>query len=308
MAKGRTRSRSTAADRRGPDPRIRELYAVSPTEFVAARDALARSLATEGSSDAARVKRLRRPPLAVWLLNAVARERPDAITKLFAAGDRLRQAQIRAVGGDATEMRASGAGVRDAVATGLAAAREIAAGQDGGMGTTVLDQVERALRAVATADVVARTPLQQGVLEQLPAPGGIELLTGLAAVRQPAGGRHETRSSPAVRERAPERHVPRARDTERKRKAIERRNAQAEAARREPERRQTLAEATRRERAFRAAADRLHKAERKLEKLQQHVVAVRKDAEAARQAALAARARADAGRSLPPGADAPREG
>ena len=306
MAKGRTRSRSTAADR-GPDRRIRELYAVSPTEFVAARDALARSLATEGSADAARVKRLRRPTLAVWLLNAVARERPDDVTRLFAAGDRLRQAQIRAVGGDATEMRASGAALRDAVAHGLAAAREIAAGQDRGMGTTVLDQVERALRGVATADVVARAPLRQGVLEQLPAPGGIELLTGLAAVPQPAAGRHDPRSSPGARERAPEPHGSRARDAERKQKATER-NARAEAARRERERRQALAEAERRERSFRAAEDRLQKAERELQNLQQHVAAVRKDAEAARQAARAARARAAATQPPPPGADAPREG
>ena len=290
MARAR-RSKSTA-DRGGPDPRLRELFAVSPAGFVAARDALARSLAAEGSSDA-RVKRLRRPTLAVWLLNAVARERPDALETLFAAGDRLRQAQLRAVGGDASEMRPSGSAVRDAVAAGVAAARELTIGQDHGVGTAVLDQVEGALRAVATADVAARTPLQQGVLERLPALGGIELLTGLAAVRQPAGGRHDARASAASRERAPAPPGRGDRDPERERKATDR-NARSEASRRERGRAQALAEAERRERALRAAEARLQKAERELENLRQRVAAVRKDSEAARQAALAARARADA--------------
>jgi hypothetical protein len=292
MAERTTRS----SGRRGPDPRVRELYAVPPAEFVAARDALARALAAEGSSDAATVKRLRRPTLAVWLLDALARERPELISAAFAAGDLLRQAQVRAVRGDAAELRGSSAAVRDAVAAGLEAAREIAARK--GAGTAVLGQVERGLRAVVTTDTAARAPLQDGVLDRLPELGGTEFLTGLAAVPPVSPARHATGTPRSGRE--PARPLPESRDrVERSRKGAER-SARAEAARRERERRQAERRAERSERALHAVEARVQRAERELEEAQRRVDAVRTEADTARQAARTARAKAEAAhRSAP---------
>jgi hypothetical protein len=295
MTKRGARSTSTEAVSAAPDPRLRELYAVAPAGFVAARDALARALAADGSADAPRVRRLRRPTVAVWLLNALARERPDAVTALFEAGDRLRRAQVRALGGDPAELRASSAAVHDALATLVTAARELAAGLGREAGAALLGEVERGLRAVATADVAARAPLREGVLERLPEPGGIELLTGLASMRQPDDARRDTeRQAPSHEQREPGAGGPRdRREAERTRKAAER-SARAEAARRDRERRHAMAEAERRERAHEAAEARAQNAERDLEEAQRRVAAARSDVETARRAALAARASADA--------------
>lgn len=291
MAKRNTRS---AAGTR-PDPRVRGLYTMPPDEFVAARDALARALAAEGSSDAVRVRHLRRPTVAVWLLNAVARERPDVVSTLFAAGDRLRQAQVRAVGGDAAELRTSSAALRDAVLAGLTAAREVAAVKGRGASLAVLDQVERALRAAATADLSLRTQLQQGVLEQLPEPGGVELLAGLAAVQAVAPDRHATGTRQTGRGPARETHGVQDRDrgAERARKAAER-SARVQAAVRERERRQALAGVERAEQTLRAAEERVRKAERELADAQRQVASAQAEVATARQAVEAARARAEA--------------
>lgn len=281
--------------RAGPDPRVQSLYAVPPAEFTAARDALARALAAEGHPDAARVSRLRRPTVIVWLLNAVARERSDSVAALFAAGDRLRQAQVRAVGGDGAELRAATAALHEGLATLRAAAEELARRGGRGVGAAALDQVERGLRAAATADVAVRTPLRQGVLERLPEPGGVELLAGLAEVprrdvRAPdARARERARTERPAEVSADARHGDRA-GTDGARRA------RAEGARRDRERRIAVAEAERRERVARAAEQRVRSAERELDAARRRLAETRREAEVARRAAVAARAAADAAR------------
>jgi hypothetical protein len=291
MKKRSVRSRSPDAATVVPDPRVRELYAVSPAEFIAARDELVRALAAGGSPDAARVRRLRRPSLAVWLLNALARDRPDAMAALFEAGDRLRQAQARAVRGGAPELRAASAAVHEAIGAALSHAREIAAGAGRETGAAVLGQIEQALRAVATADLAARDPLREGVLERLPEPGGIELLTGLASVPRLPDARGENGRAPVRQQKKAARDEHGERAAERVRRSAER-SARAQAAQRDRERRRAMAEAERRERAHRAAEERARKAERALERAQVRAAAARRNAEAARQAALKARATA----------------
>ena len=50
------------------------LFDVEPKQFIAARDALAKELRSRGERDAAtEVKTLRRPTVAAWALNQVAR-------------------------------------------------------------------------------------------------------------------------------------------------------------------------------------------------------------------------------------------
>ncbi|HEX9289129.1 MAG TPA: hypothetical protein VF904_06360, partial [Anaeromyxobacteraceae bacterium] len=101
-----------AGRRRGAeDPlerRLDALHAEPPERFVAARDALARELAGAGDARAHWVKELRRPSLRTWALNRLARDRPDAVEALLAAGDRLRAAHAAALRGE------GGAGLRAA--------------------------------------------------------------------------------------------------------------------------------------------------------------------------------------------------
>ena len=72
-----------------------DLFDLPPEEFVAARDALAKRLKADGDKEAAAtVKALRRPTVAAWAVNQVARStagRKD-IAALLQVGDRLRDA------------------------------------------------------------------------------------------------------------------------------------------------------------------------------------------------------------------------
>lgn len=86
-----------------------ELFRVDPSEFVARRDALARTLRQQGERDAAaEVKALRRPSLALWALNQVARDEPHVVQAVLDASDAARGAQADALGGgDASALRAA---------------------------------------------------------------------------------------------------------------------------------------------------------------------------------------------------------
>jgi hypothetical protein len=93
-----------------------DLYGLDPEEFVPARDAIARELKRTDKDAAARVARLRKPTVAAWGVNVVAREHPKRIAALLAAGARLRAAQDEALRGDAGALRAATEERRAAVA------------------------------------------------------------------------------------------------------------------------------------------------------------------------------------------------
>jgi hypothetical protein len=80
--------------------RIDQLYGLTPGEFTAARNALAKELRTEGHRDeAAQVAKLRRPTIAAWAINQVVRVHGDRFAALLAAGQQVRRAQRRALSG-----------------------------------------------------------------------------------------------------------------------------------------------------------------------------------------------------------------
>ncbi|PZR52561.1 hypothetical protein DNL40_11470 [Xylanimonas oleitrophica] len=75
------------------DALVDALYAGPLEEFVAARDAAAKQVAAGGDRvGAARVKKLRRPTVAAWVVNQVARRHPDEVAALASLGDELRAA------------------------------------------------------------------------------------------------------------------------------------------------------------------------------------------------------------------------
>jgi hypothetical protein len=87
--------------------RIDALYTLPLDRFTPERDALAKELQAAGDGEAAkRVKVLRKPVVAAWALNALARENPEGIRELLELGTRLRDAQRRALsGGDVEPLR-----------------------------------------------------------------------------------------------------------------------------------------------------------------------------------------------------------
>ena len=82
---------------------------------MAARTALVKELKADGrKDDAAAVAKLRRPSVAAWALNQVAREKPDLVETAIDAGEKLRAASDAAVAGRPGELRAATAAERTA--------------------------------------------------------------------------------------------------------------------------------------------------------------------------------------------------
>lgn len=136
-----------------------ELYGLEPGEFVAARDALARRLRSEGDRElAATVKQLRRPSVTAAAMNGAARAHPELLDAALAAADRLRQATEAAVGGDAGDLRAASAEERAAAKAFL----EVAEARLSDRGVSE-QRLAGTLRAAAL-DPELREALRRGVL------------------------------------------------------------------------------------------------------------------------------------------------
>jgi uncharacterized coiled-coil protein SlyX len=72
-----------------------QLYAAPAADFIATRNELAKQLKADGDQlGSTRLKALRKPTVAAWLANLVARERPDELDDLLALGDEFRQATV----------------------------------------------------------------------------------------------------------------------------------------------------------------------------------------------------------------------
>jgi hypothetical protein len=81
---------------------IDDLYSLPLDDFTSKRDALASELRDAGKKeDAAEVKRLRKPSLAAWAVNQLAREKPDAMKELFELRERIENSS------SAADMRAA---------------------------------------------------------------------------------------------------------------------------------------------------------------------------------------------------------
>lgn len=80
---------------------IYELYGLPIDQFTAARDTQAKNISTFGDKEtAARVRRLRKPSQAAWLMNTLVRRHPEEIEKVLELGEDLRRAQSDARGDD----------------------------------------------------------------------------------------------------------------------------------------------------------------------------------------------------------------
>src|SRR5207244_7915703 len=86
---------------------VAPLYAVPLAEFTRRRNELAARLRAAGRRDeAAAVRRLRRPSVPIWAINALAREHADDVRAFVNATDRLRRAQVGSRGAMAEATRA----------------------------------------------------------------------------------------------------------------------------------------------------------------------------------------------------------
>ncbi|MFG3487731.1 hypothetical protein [Streptomyces sp. NPDC047972] len=123
-----------------------ELYGLRPAEFVAARDTyVARARAAKDARAAKAVAALRRPSIAAWAANRLARQRQREAQQFLALGTTLREAHRTL---DAEQLRAAGAQRQELIAA-LARTAAALAGEAGlSVSDTVQHEIEQTLHAV----------------------------------------------------------------------------------------------------------------------------------------------------------------
>jgi hypothetical protein len=143
-----------------PDEVLTELYGAELDDFVRVRNEFARRLTSDGrKTEAGAVKALRKPSLAAWTVNRVARDFPGDVTRLLGAGDELREAISN---GDAVRMQRASRARRDAVSRLVDRARSVLT-EGGRSSPGQLDRVARTFYVAATEEE-ARDLVRHGVL------------------------------------------------------------------------------------------------------------------------------------------------
>ena len=151
-----------------PEAEVDRLYQeLSPDEFTATRDALARELRQGGDRAAAdEVKRLRKPSVAAWGLNRVSRTHRRPLERLLSAGDRLREAQRQLLeGGDADRLKHAVNEERRLVAELAELAADGLEETGHAVSPTIRNRLRETLHSAAASDEV-RTQLAAGRLER----------------------------------------------------------------------------------------------------------------------------------------------
>ena len=135
-------------------PEADELYAVPLTEFIAARDALAKRLRAEGDKDAAAaIKKMRKPAVAAWVANHLARHHKSDVTRLVDATAALRDAQRVAVHeGDPAPLRETTRSHRSALDALEKAAKDVLNTAGMNASGTILERVRDTIQAAAAED------------------------------------------------------------------------------------------------------------------------------------------------------------
>ncbi len=173
------------------DEAVDELYALTPEQFTARRDALAAEAKQDGDAALAKqVKALRRPTAGAHAVNQLARDAADDLAAYLELGVRLRDAQAGLKG---DELRALGH-ERQRAAGELV---EVAAGLvGGGLSDAGRAEVDATLRA-AVADPAAAEAVASGRLTKALAYAGFGEVDLTAVTATPLAGRRPARPAPA---------------------------------------------------------------------------------------------------------------
>lgn len=204
------------------DDRIDALFARGPEEFVIARDALVKELKATGDKDgAAEVKALRRPTVAAWAVNQVARSAKADLVALIQIGDRLRDAH------DALLEGKGDAGVREVTVERrklVAKLTKQAVAMLGPGGDAQADAITHTFDA-AVADPEAGMAVRTGRLsKELAAPSGFGggLIFGSSEAAPPRPGREERRAFRRSRQATEPPAAAPPKEGERRRRELER--------------------------------------------------------------------------------------
>ncbi len=167
-----------------PDPllvRADELYALPAAAFTPARDAMAKELRAEDRELATRVKALRRPSVAAWVVNLLVRRDADQVEQVLQVGAALREAQATL---DGDELRALTRQRRQVTAAVTSRARSLAADEGTRVTEAVAEQVEATLTA-AMVDAGAAEAVRSGLLVAALNANGVDAADVAAALAVP---------------------------------------------------------------------------------------------------------------------------
>ncbi|MBN9240432.1 MAG: hypothetical protein BGO97_12020 [Micrococcales bacterium 70-64] len=158
------------------------LYALTPAEFTAARNAVAREVKDSADLElAARVQELKKPSPAAWAVNLLARQRADELEQLAELGETMREAQQeldREQLGELTRQRR-------ALVNALAReAADLATEARHNLTATVVEEVAKTLQA-ALNDPAAAAAVRSGRLVRALEATGIEPVDLTDAVAAP---------------------------------------------------------------------------------------------------------------------------
>ena len=141
------------------DRGVADLYRGDLQGFTGRRNELAKRLSGEGETEAAeRVRRLSKPTVAAWALNALSHGDPKRRDRLLDAGAALRELQEKLVEGrvGADEARSAGEAEREIVGELLEAAQRVAESEGRPLSSAAVERVRQTLHAVALDDEVRR--------------------------------------------------------------------------------------------------------------------------------------------------------
>jgi len=203
----------------------RDLYGLPLNRFIAERGALAKTLRSGGDrARAAEVARLRKPSVAAWAVNQLARTQQRAVAELFVAGDRLQRAhsELLAGRGDARALQEAAERAPAATDELTATARGLLSSKGHELSAVTLERVRETLNAAAL-DQAARAKVSDGSLERELRHIGLGDSGGPIATRRPA-------RRPSDAQRAAERAAKELRTAQEKRDRAAHALADAEAA------------------------------------------------------------------------------
>ncbi|WP_104107327.1 hypothetical protein [Nocardioides sp. 616] len=173
-----------------------ELYSLPLAEFTSARDRRAKDLKGSDPKLSVRIKSLRKPSLAAWVVNLLVRREAEQVEQLLAVGAALREAQANLVG---EELRALTRQRRQVTAAVTGRARSLAAEAGQRVTDSVADHVEATLTA-AVLDADAAEAVRSGLLVAALSATGVDPVDVAAAVAAPAalGFAASTREAPVA--------------------------------------------------------------------------------------------------------------
>ena len=176
-----------AVDANAVEQAADELYALPPADFTRERDERAKALRKEGRRDEAdAVKALRKPTVAAWALNQLARRRAKDVERLVAAGEELRAAQEELLaGGDRKAFQSAAAKEREHVAKLAGEATELVSEAGERASPALQEKISETLHAAALDEDTAEELRAGRLVREREAIGGF----GGVMAAPPARGR-----------------------------------------------------------------------------------------------------------------------